>query len=41
MSWKEYIQELFEDMRCEVLPEIGGEVHGCEIIIDEMENAIK
>ena len=41
MRWKEYIQKLFEENRCRVLPKIDGEVDGCEITIDKMENAIK
>ena len=32
---------MFEDNRCRVLLEIDGEVDGCEITINKMENAIK
>ena len=32
---------MFEDNRCRVLLEIDGEVDGCEITINKVENAIK
>lgn len=39
--WRDYVEQLFEDISTRFAPEINGELNGPEILREEVEQAVR